>query len=128
MQVLCTFNDNSKKVYVFCKELLIPTPKRKKRRKEKEIRILLTNKKSMKFHKINSPNETIEFLVFNFDGQSSALVINENKIISSFSLEYIKDSILGKNGEEKQYELIEKQIIFHFNLITQLLVMVIHHN
>lgn len=61
----------------------------------------------MKFRKINSENETIEFLVFNFDGQGSALVIeNDSDSIDIKTSEEVKDIILGKKCKDKEYKLI----------------------
>lgn len=60
----------------------------------------------MKLRKINSHNETIEFLVFNYDGKGSALVVDNNNIIERKSLEDIENLILGRIGENKEYELI----------------------
>lgn len=61
----------------------------------------------MKFCKINSENETIEFLVFNFDGQGSALVIeNDSDSVDIKTSEEIKDIILGKEYKDREYRLI----------------------
>lgn len=60
----------------------------------------------MKLRKINSHNETIEFLVFNYDGQGSALVIENNDgIIESKSINEVKEILLGGVGKDKAYEL-----------------------
>ena len=60
----------------------------------------------MKLRKINSHNETIEFLVFNYDGQGSALVIeNNNGVIESKSVDEVKEILLGGVGKDKEYEL-----------------------
>lgn len=61
----------------------------------------------MKLRKINSHEETIEFLVFNYDGQGSALVIENNDgIVVSKSLNELKDIFLGEFRKEKEYELV----------------------
>lgn len=60
----------------------------------------------MKLRKINSHNETIEFLVFNYDGQGSALVIENNDgVIESKSVDEVKEILLGGVGKDKEYEL-----------------------
>lgn len=61
----------------------------------------------MKLRKIKSHEETIEFLVFNYDGQGSALVIENNDgIVVSKSVNELKDIFLGVFGKEKEYELV----------------------
>lgn len=62
----------------------------------------------MKLRKINSHNETIEFLVFNYDGQGSALVIENNDgVIESKSVNEVKEILLGGVGKDKEYELAQ---------------------
>jgi hypothetical protein len=62
----------------------------------------------MKLRKINSHNETIEFLVFNYDGQGSALVIENNDgVIESKSVNEVKEILLGGIGKDKEYELAQ---------------------
>ena len=61
----------------------------------------------MKFRKINSHDETIEILVFNYDGKGSALVIENNDgIVESKALDELKNIILGEVKKEKEYELV----------------------
>ncbi len=60
----------------------------------------------MKLRKINSHDETIEFLVFNYDGKGSALVIDNDNIIEKKSLNEVEDLILGEHCKEKEYEMI----------------------
>ena len=49
-------------------------------------------------------DETIEFIAFNYDGEGSSLAICDKQVYA-YSLEETNDILLGKNGQEKEYEL-----------------------
>lgn len=60
----------------------------------------------MKLRKIQSHDETIEFLVFNYDGKGSALVVDNDNIIEKKSLEEVDELLLGEFGKDKEYEMV----------------------
>ncbi|MCR5710496.1 MAG: hypothetical protein K6G79_08455 [Bacteroidales bacterium] len=49
-------------------------------------------------------DETIEFIAFNYDGEGGSLAICDNQVYA-YSLEETNDILLGKNSQEKEYEL-----------------------
>lgn len=63
----------------------------------------------MKFINITDTNDIIEFLAFNYDGQGGSLVkFNSNDHLDYLSLEETNDIILGGQGEDRQYRLVEE--------------------
>ena len=60
----------------------------------------------MKLRKIQSHDETIEFLVFNYDGKGAALVVDNDNIIEKKSLEEVDELLLGEFGKDKEYEMV----------------------
>ena len=56
--------------------------------------------------KRNGGSETVEFLVFNYDGKGGALVRYEDGTIEGLSEKDVNEIILGTNNKERQYTLI----------------------
>lgn len=63
----------------------------------------------MKFVKNDDRNDVIEFIAFNYDGKGGSLIkIGNNDHLDYLSLEETNDIILGAQGEDRQYRLVEE--------------------
>lgn len=52
-------------------------------------------------------DETIEFVAFNIDGEGTSLAILEGDTLSLYSKEETLSILIGRKGENPEYELVK---------------------